>query len=314
MKIIFFGLGSIGQRHAKLLIKSGGHEIFALRTHQSDAPKPDFPVKELNSWEQVDAIKAQIAFITNPTSMHIPTAIECAKRGMSLFMEKPLGSSDEGLDELLAIVEKKQLVSYVAYCLRFHPVILHLKELLSKETCLHMQIEAASYLPTWRPDRDHKKSYSSNRNLGGGVIFDLSHEIDYVDFFLGPVKQINGQCSRSGNVTVDAEDCADMQIQCAGGYANVHLSFLSHLNTRKITIYFPDRTVIADLITNVIYTYQKNALVEQLDLPIERDQLFMRQLEFFLANIQNPHMMNNIKKSADLFRKICQFREKSYVS
>ncbi len=295
------------------MIKGGGHELFAFRTNQGDAPDPDFPVHVLNSWGQIEAVKPQAAFITNPTSMHITTAIECAKRGMALFMEKPLGSSEEGLDELLGIVQKKQVVTYVAYCLRFHPVILHLKAVLDKEPCCHMRVEVASFLPTWRPGRDHKKSYSSRRNLGGGIVFDLSHEMDYVDFLLGQVESIEGVCARRSDVTVDSEDCADMHIAAARGFASVHLSFLSHLNQRRITIYFPDRTVVADLINNTVVVYKYNVLSEQVDLPIERDELYGRQLDFFMGNVHNPDMMNSIRRASDLFRKICQFKEKCHV-
>ena len=177
-----------------------------------------------------------------------------------------------------------------------------------------MRVEAASFLPTWRPGRDHKKSYSSNRILGGGVIFDLSHEIDYVDFLLGPLECMKGQCARRSDVTVDAEDCADMHLECSHGFANVHLSFLSHLNQRRITVYFSQRTVVADLIKNAIYIYRHNALVEQMELPIDRDELFLRQLDFFLAHLHDPRMMNNIVQAAALFRKICTFKDKCYAA
>jgi predicted dehydrogenase len=313
MKIVFFGLGSIGQRHARLLAKSGGHELLAMRTNQGDAPAPDFPVQVLKTWDQVDRVKPHIAFITNPTSLHIPTAMECAKRGMALFMEKPLGGSEEGLDELLDIIQKKTLVTYVAYVMRFHPVILHLKGILEKERCCHLRAEASSCLATWRPGRDHKKSYSSKRSLGGGIVFDLSHEIDYVEFLLGKVGTIEGSCARRSNVTLDTEDCADIHMDADRGFASVHLSYLSHLTQRRMTIYFPDRTLVADLINNNVSVYQQNVLSRQIPLPIERDDLFQRQLDFFLANIRNPDMMNNIPQAADLFRKICCFREKCYA-
>lgn len=313
MRIIFFGLGSIGQRHARLLHQSGGHELYALRTHQSDAPRPDFPVQELKSWDQVDALKPQVAFITNPTSMHIATAIECAKRGMALFMEKPLGGSEEGLDALLDIIWKKKLPTYVAYVLRFHPVVLELKDMLAHKPCASLSLEAESFLPTWRPGRDHKKSYSSRRELGGGIVFDLSHEIDAVEFLLGPVERIEGECRRRGNVTVDAEDCADMHIQASKGFASVHLSYLSHLNQRRIIAYLADQTVVADLLANELCVYQNNAMAKKTSLSIERDQLFKRQLDYFLANVSNPAMMNNVPDAAGLFRKICRFKEKCYA-
>ncbi|MDE2223581.1 MAG: Gfo/Idh/MocA family oxidoreductase [Candidatus Omnitrophica bacterium] len=313
MKIIFFGLGSIGQRHARLLQESRKHELFALRSQCSDASEPDFPIHALKNWDEVDKVRPEVAFITNPTALHIETAVRCAERGMALFLEKPLGASEKGLDELLRLIKEKSLVTYVAYVLRFHPVIIQLKEILEKNPGT-LRIEAASFLPTWRPGRDLKKSYSSLRELGGGVVFDLSHEIDYVNYILGPVENIEGVCAKRGNVTVDAEDSADMYIMCREGrFASIHLSFLSHLHQRQIIAYLQESTVVADLIKNDILIYKENAVIEQMNFSIEREELFRRQLNFFFSNIDNPSMSNNIIEASNLFRKICLFKQKCYV-
>ena len=270
-------------------------------------------MQELDHWTEVDRIRPQVAFITNPTALHIETALQCARRGMAIFIEKPLGGCGPGLEELMDIVRRQKVVTYVAYVLRFHPVILKLKEMMGEQTCWHMQVEAASFLPTWRPGRDHTKSYSARRDLGGGVIFDLSHEIDYVHFLLGQVQRINGHCYRRGNVTVDAEDCADMLIHCPRGVANVHLSFLSHHHRRSIRLCFAERTITADLLANTIHVYQHDHCTEAFTLPIERDALFEKQMDFFWSNVHNPAMMNNVLEAADLFKKICDFREQQDV-
>jgi predicted dehydrogenase len=311
MKIIFFGLGSIGKRHAQILLKGGEHNLFALRTHRGDVKQEPLAIQELSSWQEVDRIKPDVAFITNPTALHVSTAIECARRGMTLFLEKPIGGGLERLDELLQLIQSQRLVTYVAYVLRFHPIIAHLKDLLSKEPCLHMRVEAASFLPTWRPGRDHRQTYSARKELGGGVLFDLSHEIDYASYLLGEIEQISGDSSRRGNVTVDADDCADMHLQCTTGFASIHLSFLSHVQQRRITLYFDHRTVVADLIGHTVAEYTHNQLTKTTILSIEKEELFKRQMDFFFKNIRNPHMMNNIPDAVKLFRQICLFKEKN---
>ena len=128
MKVIIFGLCSIGRRCAKLLQRNKQLELYAFRTKKGDCSGEQLPIKEAYSWQEVDCIKPEAAFITNPTSLHIDTAINCASRGMDLFIEKPLGNTRERVDQLLKLVKDNSLTTYVAYGLRFHPVIEKLKD------------------------------------------------------------------------------------------------------------------------------------------------------------------------------------------
>ena len=313
MKIIFFGLGSIGQRHARILLKRKGYELFAFRTGLSDAPPVDFPIGNLTSWDEIDALKPDIAFITNPTALHIPTAIACAKRGMALFIEKPLGSSTEDLDELLSVVKHKKVSSYVAYLLRFSPVILKIKELIDAERFLHMQIEAGSFFPSWRPGRDHFKSYSASKELGGGILLDLSHELDYVHFLLGGIEHIEGQCGRKSNVTVDSDDYADMLVSAVKGTANIHLSYFSHMNQRSIKVDLVGQTIMADLLTGTVQCYKNKTLAQEFHFESSADLLMEKQMDYFFDHVHQGRMMNDVFEAQELFRKICDFREKAYA-
>src|SRR3989338_6783167 len=170
MKIIFFGMGSIGHRHAELIRKDYPYEIYAYRTQKGDSlyRKTPSAIKEIDAWKDVDLINPDVAFITNPTSLHLETAIECARRGMALFIEKPLDSQTKLLNRFLTLVKKNKLTTYVAYVLRFHPVIEALKKELKKGKFCHMRVWTGSYLPQWRKGIDHKKRYSANREMGGG--------------------------------------------------------------------------------------------------------------------------------------------------
>lgn len=311
MKIIFFGLGSIGARHARLIKQHfPEHTLYALRTHKGDKDVSIDGVTQLGSWKEVDSVGGQVAFITNPTALHIPTAIECAKRKMVLFMEKPISDSLDGFDELLQLVQDQQLVTYVAYVLRFHPVILKLKELFAQYPPSVMQVQAASFLPSWREGRDHRKIYSARRSLGGGVLLDLSHDIDYVEFLLGTIRRAKACVERRGNVTVDTDDSADLLIEAEGGFANVHLSYLSHWPQRRIVVYSDKATLVADLNAGTITIYTSDGSTQVIDLPIEKDELFRRQLVYFFEHSRDAHMMNNMAQAAGLFRRICEFKDR----
>ncbi len=216
LKILFFGMGSIGQRHVKIIQENYKYEIYAFRSKKG-VKKKFCGVKDIFDWKDVDVIKPDVAFITNPTSEHIKTAIECAKRGLHLFIEKPLGADVKQLNSLLKIVSKKKISTYVAYVLRFHPVVIELKEYLKRNRLWHMRVLATSNLNQWRNSLDSKKRYSRFKKMGGGVIYDLSHEIDMVKYLTQKIEGMKGQSSRRGRVTVDAEDYADILIKTKRG-------------------------------------------------------------------------------------------------
>ena len=111
MKILFCGLGSIGQRHLRLAqARFAGQtaEFVALRSGQGTGDAPA-GVRSLRDWDEVGRERPVVAFICNPTSLHVETALECARRGMHLFIEKPIASSTQGLAELQKIVSEREL-------------------------------------------------------------------------------------------------------------------------------------------------------------------------------------------------------------
>lgn len=309
MKIIFFGLGSIGQKQVRILLKEYNYELFAFRTNKGQKDSK-LPIKEIHSWEKFEVIKPDVAFITNPPVFHIETAIKCAQHKCALFIEKPLCSTLYGLDQLLELVQLNNLVTYVAYNLRFHPVVTYLKKYTEKYPVLHIQATASSYLPNWRPGQNHKKIYSSHSELGGGVIFDLSHEIDYVQYLLGGIDSLHGQFGRAADLTIDTEDFADIVVKASGTTGNIHINFLSHYPERKIRVDFKDFSIIGDLRNGVVRKYQNEKVIEEKSFNIDMDFTYKKQIQYFFDNINNSRMMNNFYESSSLLKKILDFKER----
>lgn len=307
MKAVFFGLGSIGRRHAKLLLDNFDYELFAYRSNKH-SPANGLGLKELHSWEELKELNADVAFITNPTSLHLQTALRCADLGMHLFIEKPLSNTLQDVDLLESICRKKRLTCYVAYCLRFHPVIKKISELITQKNIYHVRVSCSSYLPHWRLDQDFKKSYSVSAQLGGGVLFDLSHEFDYLQHLFGEITQIRGTCGRASNITVDSEDFADASLKTAKGvHINLHLDFLSLWIERRILVDFEDGYLIGDLIANrVEYLYRKDKQVFSFDP--SRNSYFQEQLSYFFGNIGNPLIINTLGESKNILTRILELK------
>lgn len=308
MKVIVFGLGSIGERHARLLVKRFGCDVYAFRTGKKSRNLPD--ISEIYSWKEAESLKARVAFITNPTSNHIETAQKCAKLGMHLFIEKPLSDSLKGISQLEKIVNAKRLVCYTAYCLRFHPVVKKIKELLKGRKIFHVRIACSSYLPAWRKTFNVKKTYSALKKKGGGVILDLSHEFDYIEFILGSITSIKGAFGRVSDITLDAEDFADILLKVKNRIpVNLHLNFLSRANERLIKIDFDGGYLQGDLIQNSL-VYRNNGQEKSFSFSLTDDDLFESQTRYFLNNLGNPLLMNNLSEAKNLLKKIFAFKKK----
>lgn len=307
MRLIFFGLGSISTRHARILKAHFSHEFFAFRS-QKGGEKNELGIPEVYTWDEVEKIKGEVAFVTNPTSQHVGIALKCAKLGMHLFVEKPLSHSMDGVTDLMRLCREKNLTCYTAYCLRFHPVIKELKERVQDKKILHVRAAVSSYLPNWRPGTDYKKSYSGSAAQGGGVLLDLSHEFDYLEYLFGVLQDLQGWAGRVSDVTVDVEDAADVVMKTAqGAPINLHMNFMSRFEERKVIIDFEGGYVIGDIRNNRV-EWLEGDKKEEKTFTTTRDDYFKEQLEYFFANIGNLAIMNNLEESSALLKKILEFK------
>lgn len=289
MKILIFGLGSIGKRHARLL-RDENHEVFAFRSDRQKRGN-DLNLPEIFSWEEVETIQPEAAFITNPTYLHLETALPCAERGMALFIEKPIDASTRHLDRLIHLVESTKIPTYVAYVLRFHPVVRGLKEELKGRKILKARFVSRSWLPDWRPGQNHLKSYSAHRDMGGGALLDLSHEFDLAEYLFGPVQEITGRLERRGQVTIDAEDFVEGTVRCPTVTAEIVIDIASKETERTVSVETDQGTFTRDLQWT------------------DRDLPYREQLHYFLDHRKDPGMMNNLHEASDLFKQLVAFRQ-----
>ena len=138
-------------------------------------------IKELCPLAVIDNVPAiyDYAFICNPTSEHIQTAIECVRDGLKVFMEKPIGITNDGLYELVNIAESTNQTVYVAYPMRHHPLIQEAVTLFKDNKPKLCEFVCLTNFYNWNQKRkqpDH-------------VLLELSHEIDLAEHFMGEIKE-----------------------------------------------------------------------------------------------------------------------------
>ena len=112
MKILICGLGSIGLRHAKNLLKLGYKDIILFTSREIKENKLK-KLKIFNSLNKALKEKPNVALICNSTHLHEDTLIKCIKNKTNIFVEKPVGFNYKKLTKLSNLIEKKKSIIWL---------------------------------------------------------------------------------------------------------------------------------------------------------------------------------------------------------
>jgi predicted dehydrogenase len=291
-RLAIIGLGSIGRRHLRLVSEIRPDiEIIVVRSgHGYSCREEKEATKIVYSINEAIQEGIQAAIISSPTTLHLKQSLELAKNGVHLLIEKPLSHTLDKVDELLKVIIENRVVAMVGYVLRYDPGAIKFKDWLSnklKGRILHARIECGSYLPDWRPDQDYRKTVSASHELGGGVLLELSHELDYLHWFFGRPTDVQAKMKNSETLDINVEDQADLILTSSEGYPiTLQLDFnrrnpkriCSVLTTEgELTWDAIEKNVICRMINNepVIYKYSN-----------ERNYIYRKQIELFLDCIE----------------------------
>lgn len=303
MKVLFAGLGGVGQRHLRNLRALRGDDVEVLAFRQRGLSRTltntlgveadvDLEAKyRVRTFRELDAALAEkpsAVFITNPSSLHVPIALAAAKAGCHLFVEKPLSHDLEGLDELIAVAEEKKLATLVGYQLRFHPLIALLRERLPAiGPVIAVKAEVGEWLPGWHPYEDYREMYAARRDLGGGVVLSQIHELDYLYSLFGVPKRIFALGGHLSSLEVDVEDVASISLayELAGRRvpAHLHADYIQRPPARTCVVIGDQGRIALDFHALSFRQWDKGTLVlEKSFAGFERNQLFLDEMQHFL--------------------------------
>ena len=243
-RVLIVGLGSIGQRHLSLAREIIPEADIRVLRHQSGCAVPSGSNGCFSRIDEAIAFAPQIAVIANPAPFHIGTAQALANAGVHLFIEKPLSDSLKGVQQLLETCHRQGTVLLIGYNLRYLQSLQRFRDLLGESVIgkvLSVRCEIGQYLPSWRPDSDYRHGVSARHDMGGGVLLELSHELDYLRWIFGEVEWVKATLSRQSGLEIDVEDSAHLTlgfVPAADGHlliGTVNLDFIRQDTTRLCT-------------------------------------------------------------------------------
>jgi predicted dehydrogenase len=262
INVVVIGYGSIGQRHVRLLNELG-HQVAVVSRRNVDYPTVYNQLETALLNEKPDYI-----VVANETSQHENTLMEIKSTGydQKILVEKPLflysGATPINLSSL-----------YVGYNLRFHPLIQALYERLKGTRILSVQAYVGQYLPTWRPGTDYSKSYSAFAEKGGGVLRDLSHELDYLQFLFGDWQEMMAFGGKLSDLVINSDDHFSFMYKTKKvQLVTLQMNYLDFITQRFVIINTNEKTYKADFINNTLQINEK-----VIKFNVERDDTYIAQ-------------------------------------
>jgi len=224
VRVAVIGLGSAGSRHAEHLVALG-HDVLGY-----DPGSPPTP-ENVRRVEDLEAAlgDAQAAVIASPNVDHRDQALSALAAGCHVLVEKPLALNAGDAARIASAAHSASRVCGVAMNLRFHPGLLTLRSLLIAGALGRPLLSHISFgfdLRLWRPNSDYTRSYSARAELGGGILLDAIHELDYLLWLLGPGRAVTARLDRLSQLKLDVEDTVLATVELASGaLATVDLNF-----------------------------------------------------------------------------------------
>ena len=190
-KIVIFGFGSISRKYVRLIKKNFPDiEIFIISSGKINIYKES---NLINGYyldhKNIKQLNPDGIIIASPATQHLTDTLNCLDLNIPILLEKPISNNLDNVHNFKKkIIESKSKI-LVGYVLRYSSNSNLFKQNMLNHNLgdlLFARINCSSYLPNWRPHQDYRRTVSASSKYGGGVLLELSHEIDYANWFFGP--------------------------------------------------------------------------------------------------------------------------------
>lgn len=304
MKICMVGLGSIGQRHLRNIVRvlSERSIAFAIDALRVKGNKIDDELETFISkaYHSIDAMPDDydVVFVTNPTVFHYETVKQLIRKTQHMFIEKPVFEKYREISDLGLGVG----VYYVACPLRHKRVIRYIKELVEQGAEFHsVRAISSSYLPDWRRGVDYRKVYSANKELGGGVELDLIHEWDYIAYLFGLPEKMYKLAGRCSDLEIDSDDIAVYIAMYIDKMLELHLDYFGTETVRQLELIGNRKKYIVDINNNTIKAIERSK--EEKEMDFGQDDFYLSEMEYFFDLVQRGEKsFNEIDRANDLMK------------
>jgi predicted dehydrogenase len=255
LRVLLTGAGSIARRHAMNLRRlAPDAQIMMVSTRQETSKlASEMGLTVLPSVEAGLEARPQLAVVCSVSAAHAHELSILMTQVDALYIEKPVVIDRAGLESIRTALEAGWNKPTVVGCnLRWLGALRKLKAACDAGEAgrpARASLQVGQWLPDWRTGRDYRESYSAKRALGGGVIFDLVHELDSARFLFGDIAHGQAAAGHSGSLDIDSDDAAAITLMMKSGLpVQVSLDYVSRRPVREYRIVGDKGTLRMDIV------------------------------------------------------------------
>lgn len=298
MKIALLGYGSIARRHlANIKELKPDAQVVVLRASNLPLSASDSWAVQFETLDRILDFTPEAAILASPASEHVRQALALARGGAHLFVEKPLSCSMDGVDELINLCDRNKLTLMVGYNMAYMTLLndfISLAHSGEVGEILSVHAEVGQYLPDWRPHIDYRKTVSACAELGGGVLLELSHEIEYVDRVIGGTESVFCSSRKTGLLEMDVDDVADVMLRNAHGVvATIHMNMEQKTPYRSCQVTGTKGMLYMNMMDGEIYGRGEDGggwRKHKNPVAVDRNQMYMEELAHFFKSVEGNAM------------------------
>lgn len=315
--IAVIGLGNIATRHRRNLKMLFPEVKLIVMSASGRTPKE--PVTDSDhiaeSIDEIIQLQVQFAIIASPAPFHAQHAIPLIKASIPVLIEKPVSVTQTDAQALIYAQAQYQTPVAVGYCLRYLPSAQQVRQMLQKGVIGNLYnafIEIGQYLPDWRPTKDYRETVSARAELGGGVLLELSHELDYAQWILGSLTPQHVLLRASEELGLEVEDNADLLMTTSkGAVVNIHLDFLQRKAHRKCRFIGSEGCIEWDLIQNEVVLITAKERQEIYSAPEwDKNQMYLEMVTDFIRKINGqPNQSISLQEAERTVGLIVEMKE-----
>lgn len=291
-KIFVVGKGSAGLRHAKLvaeempdalLVHMGTRDFLQSNSFLEDSPQSSV------------AENFRFAIVASPASTHLDVAQRFLNRGIPVLVEKPLASNLADARAIVKAGAQSETLVKVGYVMRYYEGFARVEQLLSENVVgkpYFTRFDVGQYLPDWRPTQDYRATVSAQASLGGGVLLELSHEIDLALNLFGCPSEVSCEADRYGSLEIDVEDSATISLYYGAASerylkTEIRMDFLRRAPTRTLEVHGSEGVLVWDMLANNVryWTVSTGTWTSTPEIFGSVPDPFLRQLRTFASEV-----------------------------
>lgn len=256
IKLLVVGVGSIGERHVRCFQATERAEVAICEPNASLRGEIDERYRVADSHGDLEQALREKGFdgvvLCTPAHLHVAMAAKALTAGASVLIEKPLGTSLAGTEDLLHLRDEKKLTVGIAYVLRLVPALRQARAYLRKNILgkpLHAAVVAGQHFPTYRPA--YRDTYYTRHQSGGGAIQDaLTHLVHNVEWLLGPTESLFCDASHQMLEGVEVEDTVNVAARNSGVPVSYALNQFQAPNESYLWIHCENGSIKVELRKN----------------------------------------------------------------